>query len=110
MYGSTLFDNLGPGAALTATQPRPAAQLAPSGHQGERLENLFDVLSYVSPPLELIELLQGLEEGQGLEPAVAAWLRRWEVIRTAEPSPALDSYQGRPGEAVIIYAPGLERN
>lgn len=59
------------------------------------LATLYDVLCYCSPPLELIEFLQMIENRQTLTPALSAWLRRWEAIRAGDPLPALDNFTSR---------------
>lgn len=64
------------------------------------LGSLYDVLCYCSPPVEVIEFLQMIENSQPLTPGLTAWLRRWEAIRAGDPLPALDSFTQKEGDGI----------
>jgi len=109
---------LRPDGSLTATGPDTpqAAQVVgilkahketlqrelarPAPEEPGELATLYDVLCYCSPPLELVEFLQMIEQRQTLTPGLSVWLRRWETIRTGDPLPALDSFTPEEGAGI----------
>lgn len=58
----------------------------------ERLQSLYDVLLFCSPPLPLIDFLGARREE--LHPEIVVWMERWEAIRAGKPSP-IDDLEGR---------------
>ncbi len=109
---------LRPDGSLTATGPdtQKAAQMVgllkahketlqrelarPAPAEPTSLGSLYDVLCYCSPPVEVIEFLQMIENRQTLTPGLTAWLRRWEAIRAGDPLPALDSFTQEEGAGI----------
>ena len=55
---------------------------------------LYEILCHTSPPRAVIELLQREERLGRLGPDVVTWLRRWERLRTGDPVPEVDRWEG----------------
>ncbi len=53
-------------------------------------QTLYDVLVYLSPPVELIDAVERWAAMKPLPEPVLAYLSRWQALRTGEPMPAVD--------------------
>jgi hypothetical protein len=53
-------------------------------------KSLYDVLCWLSPPVELLELLERWATKKQPPQPVRDYMERWRKLRTGEPMPALD--------------------
>ena len=53
-------------------------------------QSLYDVLCWLSPPLELLEALDRWKAMKRLPPPVLAYMERWRKLQTHEPMPEMD--------------------
>lgn len=53
-------------------------------------QTLSEVLIFLSPPVELLQVLERWNVQKPLPPAIAAWVNKWESVRSASPFPAID--------------------
>lgn len=53
-------------------------------------KSLYDVLCWLSPPVELLELLERWAAKKQPPPPVRDYMERWRKLRTGEPIPELD--------------------
>ena len=66
------------------------------------LTTMYDLLSFVAPPLELIEGLERQAERRTLPPRTIEFLDRWKRIRSDGPMLELDEFRAAEGDAVKV--------
>ena len=69
-------------------------------------QNLYDVLCWLSPPVELLEALERWQSKKQLPQPVLDYLYRWRRLRTHEPVPELDGkFQPVQGKLLDVPQP-----
>ncbi|GIV73516.1 hypothetical protein [Caldilinea sp.] len=71
-------------------------------------QSLYDVLCWLSPPVELIDAVERWSKMKQLPQPVLDWLDRWRRLRTDEPVPEVDRFgvQGKLAQGKLLDVRG----
>lgn len=71
-------------------------------------QNLYDVLCYLAPPLELLAALERWSHMKKLPEPILNYMERWRKLNAGEPVPELDKLNRTPVQGTLLDGP--ERN